>query len=467
MAATVPEERSVREVDLFVIGGGSGGVRAARIAAGHGARVALAEEYRVGGTCVIRGCVPKKLMVYASRFAQEFDEAPAYGWQLDGEPRLDWPTLKAHRDREVARLEGVYEAGLSKAGVTLLRERAALVDAHTVQLQRSREQFRAAHILVATGAAPMTGPAIPGVELAHNSNDLFEWPRQPQSVLIRGGGYIAVEFACLLQRLGTQVTLVLRSDRILRGFDDDLRDRLQAQMAADGIEVIPGTTVASIEAVGGARLVTLSDERTISVGEVLSAVGRAPNTAGLGLEAAGVQLDARGAVVVDRYSRSSVPHIHAVGDVTDRVNLTPVAVREGHAFADTLFGQRPTAVDHRNVPSAVFSTPELGTVGLNEDEALQARPMLDVYTADFRPLKATLSGHPHRVFMKLIVDRADDERVLGFHMLGPDAGEMIQLLGVAIKMGARKSDLDATLAVHPTAAEEWVTLRTPTRQLGL
>jgi glutathione reductase (NADPH) len=457
----------MREVDLFVIGGGSGGVRAARIAAGHGASVALAEEHRVGGTCVIRGCVPKKLMVYASRFAQEFEEAAAYGWHLDGEPRLDWPTLKANRDREVARLEGVYEAGLAKAGVTLARERATLVDAHTVQLQRSGERIRARHILIATGAAPQMGPAIPGIELADSSNELFEWPRLPLRAVIQGGGYIAAEFACLLQRLGAQVTLVYRRERILRGFDDDLRERLQAQMAADGIEIVTGASITAIEAVGSARLVTLNDERTVSADEVLFAIGRAPNTAGLGLQAADVQLDARGAVVVDAYSRSSVPHIHAVGDVTDRVNLTPVAVREGHAFADTVFGSRPTAVDHRGVPSAVFTTPELGTVGLNEDEALQARPQLDVYLAEFRPLKATVSGHPHKVFMKLIVDRADDERVLCCHMLGPDAGEMIQLLGVAMKMGARKSDLDATLAVHPTAAEEWVTLRTPTRQHGL
>ena len=458
--------RRMREVDLFVIGGGSGGVRAARIAAGHGARVALAEADRVGGTCVIRGCVPKKLMVYASRFVQEFDEAEAYGWQIggDGDPRLHWPTLKLNRDREIARLEGVYEAGLAKAGVELLRDRAVLADPHTVRLQGSGETIRAKHILVATGAAPLMGPAIPGIELADSSDALFEWPRLPLNAAIQGGGYIAVEFACLLQRLGTQVTLVYRGERILRGFDEDLRQRLQAQMAADGIEIVTGASVEAIESVGSARLVTLSNGRTLSADEVLFALGRAPHTAGLGLEAAGVQLNARCAVKVDAYSRSSVPHIHAVGDVTDRVNLTPVAVREGHAFADTVFGGRPTAVDHHGVPSAVFSTPELGTVGLNEDEALALHPQLDAYIAEFRPLKATLSGHPHKVFMKLLVDRADDERVLGAHMLGPDAGEMMQLLGVAMKMGARKADLDATLAVHPTAAEEWVTLRTPARR---
>jgi glutathione reductase (NADPH) len=456
----------MREVDLFVIGAGSGGVRAARIAAGHGARVALAESHRVGGTCVIRGCVPKKLMVYASRFAQEFEEAAAYGWHLEGEPHLDWPTLKTHRDREVARLERVYEAGLERAGVTLLRGRARLLDAHTLRVEPGGEEIRAEHILVATGATPVMGPAIPGHQMADNSNELFEWPRLPQRAVIQGGGYIAVEFACMLQRLGTQVTLVLRGEHILRGFDEDLRTRLHAQMQADGIEIVTGCSVSAIEAVGSARLVSLSNEQTLATDDVLFAIGRAPCTAGLDLQAAGVQLDARGAVVVDAYSRSSVPHIHAVGDVTDRILLTPVAVREGHAFADTVFGNRPTAVNHRNVPSAVFATPELGTVGLNEDEALRTRPELDVYIADFRPLKATLSGHPHRVFMKLLVDRADEDRVLGCHMLGPDAAEMIQLLGVAIAMGARKADLDATLAVHPTAAEEWVTLRTPARQHG-
>ncbi len=455
----------MREFDLFVIGGGSGGVRAARIAAQYGAKVALAESYRVGGTCVIRGCVPKKLMVYASRFAQEFDESAAYGWQL-GERRFDWATLKAHRDREVTRLEGVYEANLAKAGVTLLRDHAGFVDAHTLRLAGSGETVRAARVLIATGAAPSMGPPIPGIELAHSSNELFEWAALPQRVVIQGGGYIAVEFACLLNALGAQVTLVYRGQEVLRGFDADLRSRLHAQMQADGIEILTGHTIEAIERVGSARLVTLSDERTISTDEVLFATGRIPHIAGLGLDAAGVAHSPHGAVVVDAYSQTSVAHIHAVGDVTNRVNLTPVAIREGHAYADTVFGARPTRVDHTLVPSAVFTTPELGTVGLTEEQALAAHPHLDVYRAEFRPMKATLSGHGHKVFMKLLVGR-DDDRVLGCHMIGPDAGEMVQLLGVALQAGATKAQFDATLAVHPTAAEEWVTLRTPAQRHNL
>ena len=454
----------MREFDLFVIGGGSGGVRAARIAAGHGAKVALAERDRLGGTCVIRGCVPKKLMVLASRFADEFEECAGFGWQIDA-PRFDWPILKANRDREIARLEGVYDAGLANAGVTVLRDHATLVDADTVELRGSGERLRAGHILVATGSAPTLGRPIPGNELVSSSDHLFEWPRRPQRVVIQGGGYIAAEFACLLQRLGTQVTLVYRGRCILRGFDDELRQRAQAQMAADGIEIVTEATVTSVERVSGAKLVTLSSERTIACDEVMFATGRAPATTGLGLDAAGVHCDDHGAVIVDVYSRSNVASVYAVGDVTNRVNLTPVAIREGQAFADTVFGGKPVAVDHSLVPTAVFTTPEIGSVGLSESAALATHPRLDIYRTEFRPLKATLSGHPHRTFMKLIVDR-DSDRVLGAHMLGLEAGEMAQLLGVALRMGARKADLDATLAVHPTAAEEWVTLRTPGTRHG-
>ena len=455
----------MREFDLFVIGGGSGGVRAARVAASYGARVALAERDRLGGTCVIRGCVPKKLMVLASRFADEFDEAAGYGWQVD-EPRFDWPTLKLNRDREIARLESVYATALANAGVTVLGDHATLVDANSVELRSNGERIRARHILVATGSAPVLGRPIPGIELVASSDDLFEWPRQPQRVVLQGGGYIAAEFACLLQRLGTQVTMVYRGQRILRGFDEDLRQRAQAQMAADGIEIITEATVASVERVSGAKLVTLSSERTIACDEVMFATGRAPAIAGLGLAAAGVHCDDHGAVVVDVYSRSNVPSVHAVGDVTNRVNLTPVAIREGQAFADTVFGGHPVAVDHALVPTAVFTTPELGTVGLSEAAALAMHPRVDIYRTEFRPLKATLSGHPHRTFMKLVVD-GDSGRVLGAHMLGHEAGEMAQLLGVALRMNAHKADLDATLAVHPTAAEEWVTLRTPSVRHGL
>ena len=402
----------MREFDLFVIGGGSGGVRAARVAAGCGAKVALAESHRLGGTCVIRGCVPKKLMVLASRCADEFGESAGFGWRVEQPPRFDWSVLKVNRDREIARLESVYGATLANAGVTVLHDHAKLVDANTVALNGSGEHIRATHILVATGAGPWLGRPVPGIELATTSNDLFKWPRRPQRAVIQGGGYIAAEFACLLQRLGTQVTLVYRGTRILSGFDDDLRERLQAQMTADGIEVVTEATVVSIERVSGAKLVTLSSEETIACDEVMFAIGRVPATAGLGLEAAGVTLDAHGAVMVDVYSRSDVASVHAVGDVTNRVNLTPVAIREGQAFADTVFGGRPVAVDHALVPTAVFTTPELGSVGLTEHAALAMHPRLDVYRADFRPLKATLSGHPHRVFMKLLVDR-DSDRVLG------------------------------------------------------
>lgn len=454
----------MREFDLFVVGGGSGGVRAARIAAGHGARVALAEHHRLGGTCVIRGCVPKKLMVLASRFAQEFEECAGYGWTVDG-ARFDWAALKANRDAEVARLEGVYRGALESAGVTVIDDHASFADPHTLSLARRGERVRAAHVLVATGAWPSMGADIPGLELAASSNELFEWERQPQRVLIQGGGYIAVEFACLLRRLGTQVTLVYRGERLLRGFDHDLRERLQSALAADGVEIVTGVTVEAIERRGDAKRVALSNGLRIECDEVLFATGRVPHTRSLGLERAGVACDAHGAIVVDVYSRTNVPHIHAVGDVTNRVNLTPVAIREGHAFADTVFGHRPTAVSHALVPSAVFSTPELASVGLSEEAALATHPRLDVYRTEFRPLKATLSHDRHRTFMKLVVDR-DSDRVLGCHMLGPDAGETIQLLAIAVGMKARKSDFDTTLAVHPTAAEEWVTLRTPAVRHG-
>jgi glutathione reductase (NADPH) len=450
------------EFDLFVIGGGSGGVRAARGAAQYGARVALAEGYRVGGTCVIRGCVPKKLMVYASRFAQAFSEAAGYGWQADA-PRFDWSALKVNRDREVARLESVYESNLAKSGVTVLHDNAHFVDPHTLQLSASGERVCAARVLIATGALPAMGRRIPGIELAHNSNDLFEWPALPRRVLIQGGGYIAVEFACLLNALGAEVTLVYRGEQVLRGFDHDLRSRLQAQMQADGIDVLTRCTVEAIAAAGNAPRVTLSDARVLDTDAVLFATGRVPNIAGLSLAEVGVEHDSLGAIKVDEYSQTSVPHIHAVGDVTNRINLTPAAIREGQAYADTVFGNQPTRIEPRLVPSAVFATPELGSVGLTEEQALLAHPRLDVYRAEFRPMKATLSGHSHMVFMKLLVAR-DDDRVLGCHMLGPEAGEMVQLLGVAMQAGASKAVFDATLAVHPTAAEEWVTMRTPTHR---
>jgi glutathione reductase (NADPH) len=455
--------------DLVVIGGGSGGVRAARIAANHGARVALVEQYRMGGTCVIRGCVPKKLMVYASRFAQEFEEAAGFGWTL-GERRFDWAQLKARRDAEVARIEAIYRSNLLKAGVTLFDARAVLQDAHTVRLSDG-STLAADTILVATGGWPDAGPPVPGQELAIDSNGFFELAQQPRRVVVQGAGYIALELACVLRLLGSEVTVVLRAAQILRGFDEELRTHLAQELASVGIRFLAGHSITRIEHAGtasdadafGALAVHMEHAGGTEVLEadcVLRALGRKPNTQGLGLEALGVVLDAAGAVVVDAHSRSSVPSVYAVGDVTNRVNLTPMAIREGHAFADSVFGKTPRVVDHTLVPSAVFTTPELGTVGLTEEQALQQYPQLDVYRTVFRPMKATLSGHTSKVFFKLLVDRVSD-RVLGFHAVGPDTGEMAQLVGVTLQLGATKAAFDATLAVHPTAAEELVTLRTP------
>ncbi|HET9978300.1 MAG TPA: glutathione-disulfide reductase [Burkholderiaceae bacterium] len=461
----------MQQVDLFVIGGGSAGVRAARVAAQHGARVSLAEADRLGGTCVIRGCVPKKLMVLASRFAQGFDDAAGFGWTLPDVARFDWATLRERVQAEVTRLEGVYRGLLDRAGVALHAERATLADAHTVQLASSGERIRARHILVATGAAPRMPPDIPGAELASSSNELFHWPAQPRRVVVQGAGYIALEFACLLRRLGSEVTVVLRGERVLRGFDDELRAHLQSELAGQGIRFVTGATLQSIAKSGAALRVALSDGSAIEADAVLRALGRAPLTQGLGLEAAGVALDGAGAVIVDIDGRSSVPHIHAVGDVTDRVQLTPAAIREGQAFADRVFGGvDATRLSHLGadavVPSAVFTTPEVGSAGLTEAEALQRHADIDVFSTMFRPLKAALAGGTERTLMKLVVHRGSG-RVLGCHLVGADAAEMIQLVGVVLTLRATKADLDATLAVHPTAAEELVTMRLPTRQHGI
>lgn len=454
----------MQHFDLVVIGGGSGGVRAARIAASHGASVAVVESYRMGGTCVIRGCVPKKLMVYASRFPQEFEESRGFGWTL-GEARFDWPTLKANRDREVARLEAIYTRNLESAGVTVFESAGVLQDAHTVRLADGR-LLRGERLLIATGARPDDGPGIPGAELAIDSNGFFELDHLPRRVVVQGAGYIALELACVLRLLGAEVTLVVRAEQILRGFDDELRAHLSAELVATGLQFLFGRQLASIARTDGTLQATLDNGQVLEADCVLRAVGRRPNTDGLGLEAAGVALDARGAVQVDAQARTNVPHIHAVGDVTNRVNLTPMAIREGHAFADTVFGKTPRTVDYRLIPSAVFTTPEAGVVGLTEAQALQQHPHLDVYRTAFRPMKSTLSGHAARIFMKLLVDR-DTDRVLGFHMVGPDAGEMAQLVGVTLQLGATKAAFDATLAVHPTAAEELVTMRTPAMRHNL
>jgi glutathione reductase (NADPH) len=444
-------------VDLFVIGAGSGGVRAARIAAGHGARVVIAEEYRVGGTCVIRGCVPKKLLVYASRFADEFEDAAGYGWTVP-KPSFDWATLIANKDREIARLELAYVSALERAGVRIVKSRAVLEDRHTLFLEATGERVRARHILVATGAAPHLGPPIMGIEHVISSNQAFHLEALPNRVLVQGGGYIAVEFAAIFNGLGAEVTLVYRGENILRGFDEDLRAHLRTEMERRGIRIVTGKTVIGVDETPGSLRAQLSDGREVAVDKVMFATGRLPNVDGFGLEAAGVRLAHNGGIQVDAYSQTSVPHIHAVGDVTNRINLTPVAIREGHAFADTIFGNKPTRVDHADVPTAVFSEPELGTIGLTQAQACATLAKVDIYKTMFRPMKATLAGRDTRVFMKLVVDGTTG-RVVGCHIVGADAGEMIQLVGIAVKMKATKADFDAVMALHPTASEELVTLR--------
>jgi glutathione reductase (NADPH) len=455
---------SVNDVDLFVIGAGSGGVRAARIAAGHGARVMIAEEYRIGGTCVIRGCVPKKLLVYASRFADEFADAAGFGWMVPP-PAFDWPTLIANKDKEIGRLENVYRSNLEKAGVEIVKTRAVIEDETTVRLLSSGARVRCGHILVATGAAPFAGHPIPGVEHAISSNEAFHLPALPAEIVIQGGGYIAIEFACIFAGLGSQVKLVYRGENILRGFDDDVRSHLRNEMEMRGIEVIIGQLVTAIDKHEERYTTTLTGGRKIDADRVMFAVGRKPNIANLGIEQAGIKTAPLGGIAVDAYSRTSVPSIYAIGDVTNRINLTPVAIREGHAFADTVFGGRPTIVDHTNVPTAVFSEPEIGAVGLNETQARERLARVDIYRSTFRPLKGTLSGRHTRILMKLVVDATTD-RIVGVHIVGEGAAEMVQLISIAVKMGATKADIDATMAVHPTAAEELVTMRQPTVRYG-
>lgn len=447
------------DFDLFVIGGGSGGVRAARIASGvHGARVGLAEESRMGGTCVIRGCVPKKLMVFASGFPAALEDARSYGWTL-GPASFDWTAFRNRLEAELDRLEGAYRNTLTNAGVTIHDTRATLVDPHRVRLADGTE-VSAKHILVATGGRPFV-PDLPGAELAVTSNEMFHLDRLPERALVVGGGYIASEFACILNGLGVKVTQVYRGAHILRGFDDEARGHVSTAMQASGIEIHCGTDVLRLErAEDGIRAITTDGaDRVYDL--VMYATGRRPNTEGLGLEPLGVLLGRQGQIVVDRFSQTSVPSIYAVGDVTGRINLTPVAIREGHAFADTVFSARATAFDHELVASAVFTRPELGSVGLSE-EAARAQEPIEVYSTAFRPMKTAFAGQPDRVLMKLIVSR-ETRKVLGCHIVAPEAGEMIQLAAVAIGMGATKEDFDRTCAVHPTMAEELVTMRKPTR----
>jgi glutathione reductase (NADPH) len=446
-----------REVDLFVIGAGSGGVRAARIAAGYGAKVLVAEEYRVGGTCVIRGCVPKKLLVYASRFADEFEDAAGFGWTVP-EPSFSWPALIANKDIEIARLEAAYTMNVERSKAEIVKSRAEIEDAHHVRILKTGERVRAKHILIATGGSPHHGAQIAGLEHVISSNEAFHLKELPKRILIQGGGYIAVEFAGIFAGLGSDVTLVYRRDNILRGFDDDVREHLRSEMVKRGIKIITNQTVAGVQKVEHGLCAQLSDHESVMADQVMFATGRRPNVKGLGLEKAGVKLNDKGAIAVDAYSKTSVPHIYAIGDVTDRINLTPVAIREGHAFADTVFGGKDIKVDHTEVPTAVFSEPEVGTIGLTEMQAREQFARVDIYKTTFRPMKATLSGRNTRSFFKLVVD-SETDRVVGVHIVGPEAGELIQLVGIAVKMKATKADFDAVMAVHPTAAEELVTMR--------
>ncbi len=445
------------DFDLFVIGAGSGGVRAARIAAGYGARVAIAEEFRIGGTCVIRGCVPKKLMVYASRFRDEFEDARGFGW-APPPVSFDWKRLVAAKEKEISRLSAIYRANLEKAGVAIFESRAVVEDADTVRLAADRRRFSAGTILIATGGSPVLEPDIPGQEYAITSNEIFDLPVLPRRLLIVGAGYISVEFAAIFARLGTKVAIASRGENVLRGFDEDLRCGVRDALTHAGVDLHFSMLPTSIEKTGDGLRAHLTEGYHVDVDQVMLATGRRPHTAGLGLEKAGVELDGVGAVVVDAFSKSNVDSIYAVGDVTNRLALTPIAIREGHAFADTVFGDRPTAVVHTNVPTAVFTTPEVGTVGLSESEARAIYDCVDIYSASFRPLKASLSGRAEKTCMKIVVDGRSDV-VVGVHIFGEGAAEMAQLLAIAIKLGAKKADFDATVAVHPTSAEELVTLR--------
>ena len=447
------------DVDLFVIGGGSGGVRAARIAAGHGARVMIAEEYRMGGTCVIRGCVPKKLLVMGSHISHEIADAAGFGWTIRS-ASFDWPSLIANKDKEIARLEAAYTANLESSGARIVKTRAVFEDAHRLMLATG-EAVRAKHVLIATGGAPNHGRMIPGIEHVISSNEVFQLSELPRRILIQGGGYIALEFACIFAGFGSDVTVVYRGDNILRGFDDDVRAHVRSEMEKDGITVITGCTVEKVDRYGDEYVSHLSNGSSIASEKVMFAIGRHPNVANLGLEKARVEINPKnGGIAVNEYSQTNVPNIYAIGDVTHRLNLTPVAIREGHAFADTVFGKRAVKVDHTDIPTAVFCQPEIATVGLTEIQARAQFSRVDIYKTTFRPLKATLSGRDTKVLMKLVVDGSTD-RVVGCHMVGDYAAEIIQAVAIAVKMKATKADFDATIALHPTAAEELVTMRTP------
>jgi len=444
------------DFDLFVIGAGSGGVRAARVAALSGARVLVAEEHRVGGTCVIRGCVPKKLMVYASEFSKSFKTARGYGWTIDN-ARFDWTEFLRSKDKEIARLSGIYVRNLENAGAELVHGKAKLLDAHTIEVA-GRSRVTAEKVLIATGGRPWMPKHLPGVEHAITSNEAFHLKEVPRRIVIAGGGYIAVEFACIFNGMGSEVHLVHRGPNILRGFDDDVRTHVAEELGRQGITVILGTQHTAIEQGKDGLVSQFASGHACESDVVMFALGREPYVEGLGLEAAGVKLNGNGAVVVDAYSRTNVENIWAVGDVTDRINLTPVAIREGHAFADTEFNGRPTHFDHDSVASGVFSQPPVGSVGLSEADARHKYGKVDIYLARFRPMKTGFVGDDERCLMKLVVEAAG-QKIVGVHIVAPEAAEMIQMAAVAVKMGVTKEQWDATCAVHPTLAEELVTLR--------
>lgn len=448
------------DYDLFVIGGGSGGVRAARLAGAMGKRVGIAEEYRMGGTCVIRGCVPKKLFVYASQYSEHIEDAPGYGWSV-GEASFDWPSLIAAKDKEIARLEGLYRKGLESNGVTVHESRAKLVSRHEVLLEATGETVTANQILVAVGGRPNLHDALPGHEHCITSNGAFHLEELPKAVIVEGGGYIAVEFANIFHGLGVDTTLVYRGQKILGGFDEDLRDHLQQTMIDKGIKVICHQVLDKVDRRPDGRLHGhLSGGDVLVADQVMLAIGRVPNTDNLGLHHAGVETDARGAIVVDDFSRTTADNIWAVGDVTNRMQLTPVAIHEAMCFLETAFKENPTKPDYDTIPTAVFSQPEIGTVGLTEEQAAEKYADLEVYRASFRPMHNILPGRDEKMLMKLIVD-AESRIVVGAHVIGPGAGEMAQLLGISLKARCTKDVFDATMAVHPTAAEELVTMYSP------
>ncbi|WP_428428965.1 glutathione-disulfide reductase [Pararhizobium sp.] len=452
------------DYELFVIGGGSGGVRSGRLAAAMGKKVAIAEEFRYGGTCVIRGCVPKKLYVYASQFAEHFEDAEGYGWTV-GESTFDWKKLVAAKDKEITRLEGLYQKGLANAGAEILHTRAELTGPNTIKLLDSGRTVTAERIVIAVGGHPSSHDALPGHELCISSNEAFDLPELPKAIVIAGGGYIAVEFANIFHGLGVETTLIYRGKEILSRFDQDMRRGLHAAMEQKGIRILCEDLIQSVSKNADGRLVVETKKHgALTADQVILALGRVPNTKGLGLEAAGIAVNERGAIIIDAFSRTSAPGVYALGDVTDRVQLTPVAIHEAMCFIETEYKGNPTSPDHDLIATAVFSQPEIGTVGLSEDEAGKKFEDIEIYRAEFRPMKATLSGRSEKTIMKLVVNAAD-RKVLGAHILGHEAGEMAQLLGITLKAGCTKDDFDRTMAVHPTASEELVTMYNPSYRI--